>query len=342
MLKPKVRNLVDELPCTTADYERAKNILKSKYGKDSEVANAHIQSLISLPKITSSRSNKINEFYEKLVTHVQALDTMGKLKEIKGYVRLTLDKLPGIKSDLVRTDDKWQDWDFETLTKELSKWIDRKPEKTERKQDSKKEQLLQAKQKDGKTQTKPCVYCNLTNHRSNECEKVKGMQERKKTLSEKKLCFNCTGSQHRASEWKSKRSCQICQRKHHTLICDKSSTMMMATESLVMMATESLVIHPVVVVKVNNIMCRASLDTGAGSSYVSAALLDRLNLKPIRKETKSIDMMMSSTTRKLEIYDVEISELSEKFKINSAVYKVEKNTLLLLPNPKIQGDHRPI
>ena len=188
MLKPKVRNLVDELPFTTEGYQRAKNILKSKYGKDSEVANAHIQSLISLPKITSSHPNKINKFYEKLVTHVQALDTMGKLKEIKGYVRLTLDKLPGIKSDLVRKDDKWQDWDFETLTKELSKWIDRNPEKTEPKQDPKKEQLLQAKQKEGKTQTKPCVYCNLTNHRSNECEKVKGTQERKKTLSEKKLC----------------------------------------------------------------------------------------------------------------------------------------------------------
>ena len=100
------------------------------------------------------------------------------------------------------------------------------------------------------------------------------------------------------------------------------------------MATESLVIHPVAVVKVNNIMCRALLDTGAGSSYASAALLDQLNLKPIRKETKSIDMMMPSTTRKLEIYDVEISELSEKFKINSAVYKVEKNTLLSLPNLK--------
>ena len=205
----------------------------------------------------------------------------------------------------------------------MSKWIDRNPERTESKQDPKKEQLLQAKQKDGKTQTKPCVYCNLNNHRSTECEKVKGIQERKKTLSEKKLCFNCTGSQHRASECKSKRSCQICQRKHHTSICDKSSTMMMATESLV--------IYPVVVVKVNNIMCRALLDTGAGSSYASAAILDRLNLKPIRNETKSIDMMMSSTTRKLEIYDVEISGPSEKFKINSAVYKVEKNTLLWFP-----------
>ena len=40
---------------------------------------------------------------------------MGKLKEIKGNVRLTPDKLPSIKSDLVRTDD------FEELTKRMFK-----------------------------------------------------------------------------------------------------------------------------------------------------------------------------------------------------------------------------
>ena len=87
MLKPKVRFLVDELPFTTEGYERAKNILKFKYGEDSEVANPQIQSLISLPTITGSNPYKVNEFYKKLVTHVEALDTMGKLKEIKGYVR---------------------------------------------------------------------------------------------------------------------------------------------------------------------------------------------------------------------------------------------------------------
>ena len=101
-----------------------------------------------------------------------------------------------------------------------------------------------------------------------------------------------------------------------------------------MMAAESLVIHPVVVMKVNN-MCQALLDTGAGSSYASAALLDRLKVKPVKKETKNIDMMMSSTTRKLEIYVVEISELSEKFKINSAIYneipgnEMDLNNLML-------------
>ena len=131
MLKPKVRALVDGLSFTTEGYERVRNILKSKYGKDSEVANAHIQTLISLPTITNSSPYKIHEFYEILVTHVQALDTIGKLKEIKGYVRLTLDKIPSIKSDLVRSDDRWHDWDFEELTNELSKWVDRNPIKSD-------------------------------------------------------------------------------------------------------------------------------------------------------------------------------------------------------------------
>ena len=58
------------------------------------------------------------------------------------------------------------------------------------------------------------------------------------------------------------------------------------------MVTQSLVIHPVVAVKVNNIICRTLLETSAGSYYASAALLDPLKLKRIKKETKNIDMMM--------------------------------------------------
>ena len=51
---------------------------------------------------------------------------MGKLKEINGYVRLTLDKLQGIKADLVTTDDDWQDWKFPQLVKALESYTCRK------------------------------------------------------------------------------------------------------------------------------------------------------------------------------------------------------------------------
>ena len=86
---------------------------------------------------------------------------------------------------------------------------------------------------------------------------MREIQKRRKILSEKKLCFNCTGTQHCASACKSKRTSQMCQKKHHASICDKSGN--------VMFATENLVIHTVVVLKVKNVTCHALLDTGAGS-----------------------------------------------------------------------------
>ena len=42
---------------------------------------------------------------------------------------------------------------------------------------------------------------------------------------------------------------------------------------------KSTVIYPVVVVEVQGVKCRALPDTGAGSSYASAALIDRLKIR---------------------------------------------------------------
>ena len=52
---------------------------------------------------------------------------MGKLREMNGYVRMTLDKLIGIRADLVRTDDNWQEWKFTHLVEALRKWTERNP-----------------------------------------------------------------------------------------------------------------------------------------------------------------------------------------------------------------------
>ena len=50
---------------------------------------------------------------------MQALDTIGKIKEMNGYVRVTLDKPQGIVADLVRNDDNWQRWKFQQLVEAL-------------------------------------------------------------------------------------------------------------------------------------------------------------------------------------------------------------------------------
>ena len=103
------------MPFNTAGYTRTKNILMTKYTKPKEVANAHIQCIMGLSVITETNPTRINEFYEKLVTNIHTLESMGKKKDIRGYVTLTLDKLPGIRADLVRLDDNWQAWRFPQL-----------------------------------------------------------------------------------------------------------------------------------------------------------------------------------------------------------------------------------
>ena len=71
--------------------------------------------------------------------------------------------------------------------------------------------------------------------------------------------------------------------------------------------------YPAVVVSVSGIQFRALLDSGASSSYVSAALLDRLGKLPVRKEFKRIEMMMQATNREIKIHNVVIESLSGEF-----------------------------
>ena len=81
-----------DYPSAQKDIHK-QNILTSRYGKVSEFVTAHVQTIIALPIIHGSKPTRIYEFYEKVLTHVQSLGTMGKLNTTEGYVRNTLDIL---------------------------------------------------------------------------------------------------------------------------------------------------------------------------------------------------------------------------------------------------------
>ena len=184
----------------------------------------------------------------------------------------------------MRGNEGWKDWGFNDPLTELQKWTQVNPveetaaEKSEKDPSGKRNfkpplpafNTHQSKLRSGNQ----CVYCEDDNHRGINCTKVTSVHERQKILSEKKLCFNCTGTRHRADECRSKLRCQICDRKHHTSIChkqeNKTNPLLVATG-----IPTGNVTYSVVVVEVEGIKCRALLDTGAGSSYASAALLDR-------------------------------------------------------------------
>jgi hypothetical protein len=95
LVVPRVRSAIQGLPFTTEGYERARNILQTRYGKSSEIVNSYVQNIMSLPNLHGCQPSKVHEFYEALMYNVQSLETLGKLSEVNGYVRATIDKLEG-------------------------------------------------------------------------------------------------------------------------------------------------------------------------------------------------------------------------------------------------------
>ena len=79
--------------------------------------------------------------------------------------------------------------------------------------------------------------------------------------------------------------------------------------------------HPVVVSEVEGVKCRALIDTGAKSSYISSKLISRLNKKTIRKESKPIETLMHSVVQKTVIYELQIRDTDHEFTIKNRIKK---------------------
>ena len=135
--------------------------------------------------------------------------------------RSVLDKLKGIKADLVRGQENWQDWDLPRLAQALKKWRNVNPATEDStipnktippKQPNNKFRLYYA---DNKTQCH-CVYCQDTSHIWRDCSCVSTVNMRKRMLAQKRMCFTCTRPKHHVANCKSKMRCQKCGQKHHT------------------------------------------------------------------------------------------------------------------------------
>ena len=98
--------------------------------------------------------------------------------------------------------------------------------------------------------------------------------------------------------------------------------------------TTGTVVYPVVIVEVQGVKCRALMDTGAGSWYASAGLLDYIYAKPTKTDVRNIEMLLGTTTRRVDIFHIEIKSTSEDFSLEADVTKIEKHELLTLSNPR--------
>ena len=149
---------------------------------------------------------------------MQALQTLNKLEQVNGAVSMTLDKLPAIRGDLVRTDPDWESWDFAKLSEAVRLWskrnsVDTNQREREQEQQSANRNVRQQARiyythrgADSKPRGWPCVYCG-EDHKAVECTNETHVSDRRQILLNKRLCFNCTTGNHRGVFSPSKSAC---------------------------------------------------------------------------------------------------------------------------------------
>lgn len=166
---------------------------------------------------------------------------------------------------------------------------------------------------------KPCasVYCEETSHNSADCPHVSTLDGRKKILTEKKLCFNCTGPRHWTVECVSKMSSELCSRRLHTSICNDQH---LKGERVMSSLGDDKVVYPVVVVKVGGIECRALLYSGASRCYATAKLLSLLGKQPTEIKPKKIEMLVASATARMDIFKTTVSLRSRGLQLGCQSY----------------------
>ncbi|XP_063416451.1 uncharacterized protein LOC134698089 [Mytilus trossulus] len=350
-LNGEASQCISGLQITNTNYAQALNVLKQRFGQPHKIVNAYMQSLISLPS-PSANIRELKNFYDSMENYIRGLEGMGQTHESYGslLVPIILNKIPGnIRQNMVRIhgNDRWNlqllrdaiqheitiqeagqslnCYESESEYTPTSAFI----ASTNRNYDSKNRNLT----------SKPCIYCNDI-HAPTACMKVKNLDDRKRTIKEKQLCFNCLGS-HRIAHCKSKKTCKNCSKRHHTSICnlneqhtqdkaktetdnckivkpDSNHTVALATSIRAQVLLKT-AISTVSSNENHSSQANILFDEGAQRSFITKDMADKLNLKPVRNEVITVSGFGETNTkvRHLQVATVYLrAETKELIPIN--------------------------
>ena len=337
MVTPTVRGKIGNLKPSEIGYKRAWERLKTEYGQNKLVVNAHVQEIVNLPSVRGTHFIRIQEFYENLSKNYDALVTMGEADMLQGFVISTLNKLPHVKPDLVRTDDNWESWRMEHLINNLQGWLKRNRMEEQPgtvRENHKRERLWYAaegeeKQPSDTTKSIPvCLYCQK-GHWGDRCETYKTLESRRKFLTDNRLCYNCGRGGHIGHRCRS-RGCFNCKGRHHTSICDRKENPVLTVYTP--SAEETL--PAIIPVKINGTTLWAYLDTGSGRNFISEEAIKRLQLNPVRHETRQIVTLSGTQKQSMPIFDLTIDSVDgqarERIEVTGA--KMADFTTIRRPN----------
>ncbi len=108
----------------TVGHKTAWERLSKEYGQTQMVVYAYVSEStnhqpINLPTVKGTNYDRVSEFYEKLNKCHDALQTLQRKDTISGLVVTTINKIPHVRPDIVRTNSNWESWTMDQLITNL-------------------------------------------------------------------------------------------------------------------------------------------------------------------------------------------------------------------------------
>lgn len=242
-LEKPALNRIDGLDTTAANYPKALELLKKRYGSKKLIAQEHIKILFNLPHVEKNSSTSLRALIDTTTNNLQALATLGRPSAQWDdlIVHLVLSHLDPANRD------KWEDespTDRLCTLEELFKFLERRcsamesicqfnsSSKTNQSSTSYIKPLSQKPPKQSSFVTsqkfipkstpfyKKCVICLMTNHYIYRCNRFHMMppNDRLEAINRLKLCVNCLRDSHVSENCLSTSTCSECTQKHHSLL----------------------------------------------------------------------------------------------------------------------------
>ena len=212
---------------TNANYRRALDLLKDRFGRVHIITNAHMQALLQLtPPHVGAAS--LREFYDSVESHIRGLEALGKDPATFGdfLVPVILEKLPATVTSTITRTHGTAAWELNDLRAALQTEVHvleaSRPSNTLAGSATPTPTAVftaRTKQHQPKAKTdRRCRYCSATTHSTFHCPVVSDVDSRVTFIQGHKLCFNCLGTHH-ISACRSKLRCYHCDQNHHPSIC---------------------------------------------------------------------------------------------------------------------------
>nr|XP_047140922.1 uncharacterized protein LOC124815987 [Hydra vulgaris] len=257
LLKGSALSSISGLSFSNKNYKIALDILKERYENKQNMISSHMRKLLSFERVHSlNKIEKLRHLLDNIEIQIRSLETLKITSEMYGplLIPIILQKIPEELNLIInRQLDKNSSWDILTIInilkselrarEQVSLNLNNSVDKTyttetfftsnnnyENSNFNKYSRQFtynkKAKENSYFDRNNPtnipqfikCLFCDRS-HKSQYCKFITDIQNRKRIVSEKHLCFKCLGSGHTSKNCTSRIKRFKCGNQHHIALC---------------------------------------------------------------------------------------------------------------------------